>query len=185
MESPTLKENFLKDDLYNCLKELFIGAVAWHAADTVQKETPYLLDLGMFTCFVQARALYEFFYVKRKSSPAPGSTASASHFASSEWSPLDRHELYRRYMGKDAPAQKRVFHLVYGRKQFSGGRVEDGSEDLKYRVLDFATDLKRLTKEFAERVEDDKYRELIEGALARALEDGHELAKKYGVPDPL
>jgi hypothetical protein len=179
MDLSLTKRDFLKDDLYNSLKELFLGAVTWHAHPE-GKGARYLRDLGMFTCFVQARALYEFFYHKVEQTK-PGGTACSQHFAS-PWRPCDLQNLYSKYMGKNAPAQKRVFHLVYGRSCFSGGSKQDGADDLKNQVLSFAQDLKRLAEEFATACNQKDHRELAEGALARALHDGHELAKSYEIP---
>ena len=172
-----LKTDFLKDDLYNALKELFVGAVTWHAHPQ-KTDTRFLRDLGMFTCFVQARALYEFFYGKQ-GAPDSGSTASANHFAKS-WRPLDRTKLRSRYMGKNTPAQKRVFHLVYGRSQFPGGVMQDESDHLKNQVLAFAVDLRRLTEEFVAACDKKEHRDLANSALTKALDDAHRLAHCYG-----
>jgi hypothetical protein len=184
MASVETMKNFLKDDLYNSLKELFVGAVTW--AYGQRNDVRYMRDLGMFTCFVQARALYEFFYKKkknRKGNYQPGGTASARHFLPS-WTPQDHQKLYANYMCDGAPAQKRVFHLVYGRSRFSGGVKEDESDHIKNQVLVFARDIKRLTVEFAASVKQGE-RELVECALANALLASRELAESYGICDPL
>ena len=181
MDTLRIKEDFLRDDLYNGLKELFVGAVTWRAHQEI--DTCYLRDLGMFTCFVQARALYEFFYNEQRA-PECGSTASAHHFASS-WKPSDERNLYSKYMAKETPAQKRVFHLVYGRSEFSGGRLEDECVDLKSRVLDFARDVKRLTAQFAESCVDTMHRGPVESALNRARCAADELAKQYNIECPV
>jgi hypothetical protein len=165
------------------LKELFIGAVTWHAHPQ-QIDKCYLRDLGMFTCFVQARALYEFFNSTKKNNLQSGITASAADFTSTWKKPCDSEGLYSKYMASKTPAQKSVFHLVYGRSKFSGGTADDESDHLKSQVLNFANDVKRLTREFAAGV-DNNHRELVESALARALHDAHELANEYGVQDPL
>jgi hypothetical protein len=183
MDTMKTKKDFLEQDLYNALKELFIGTVTWQA-NPQEKNTHYLRDLGMFTCFVQARALYEFFYKPKEGSiPQNGDTASAHHFASS-WRPSDLKGLYLNYMANKTPAQKRVFHLVYGRSTFPGGTSPDESDHLRNQVLAFAKDLHRLTKEFAQSVEAE-YRALVEGALQKALNDAKTLAEKYGITNPL
>lgn len=169
--------DFLKKDLYNTLKELFIGAVTWRAH--LDADTRYLRDLGMFSCFVQARALYEFFYLKPNGGSKLGGTASAYHFIRS-WKPSDERQLYAKYMDKNTPAQKRVFHLVYGRSGYAGGAAKDESDHLKNQVLNFAVDLKRLTEEFARSV-DEKYRPSVECALRRALQDAATLARGYDI----
>jgi hypothetical protein len=163
------------------LKWLLVGAVTWqaHPEGTGAR---YLRALSMFTCLVQARALYEFFYNNGKQT-GPGDTAYARHFATS-WNPKPT-ELYSGYMANKAPAQKRVFHPVYGRSEYSGGTAADESDHLKNRVLGFAQDLKRLTDEFAAACDEKEHRELVECALAKALRDGHELAGQYDIPDPL
>jgi hypothetical protein len=179
-----VEEEFLKKDLYESLKWLFVGAVTW-CARPLEKDSHQLRGLGMFACFVQARALYEFFNSTERGTLESGSTASSADFDFPRQKPCDPEQLYSKYMAKNTPAQKRVFHLVYDRAGWAGGSATDESDHLKNRVLDFAKDLKRLTKEFASSVTEEKYRELVECALARALQDGHELAVKYGISDPL
>jgi len=181
MDNTAMKRDFLKLDLHNALKELFIGAITWNAHPQ-PKDTHYLRDLGMFTSFVQARALYEFFYKKTVSPLQAGLDASAYHFAAS-WKPCDHHDLYKNYMGHWTPAQKRIFHLVYGRSDFSGGTAPNESDHLKNQVVAFAKDLKRLTEEFAGCVSEE-YRDIVRGALERALKDGEALAEKYNIADP-
>ncbi len=51
----------LKNDLHDALKWLFVGGVTWHAHPLLEKDKNYMRALGMFTCLVQAYALYEFF----------------------------------------------------------------------------------------------------------------------------
>jgi hypothetical protein len=182
MDVSKAKKDFLKDDLYNSLKELFVGAVTWQAHPQ-EKNICYLRDLGMFTCFVQARALYEFFYDKVEQTKT-GGTACAHHFASS-WKPCDPQNLYSKYMGKNTPAQRRVFHLVYGRSCFSGGSKQDESDHLKNQVLSLTQDLKRLTDEFAGACDEKEHRELVECVLAKALRSAGELARGYGLQGPL
>lgn len=184
MTANSYTESFLNDDLYDALKWLFVGAVTWYAHPEAE-DKDYLRALGMFTCFVQARALYEFFYCAAKT-PAPaakGSTAFAQQFVPL-WKANDPQKLYEQYMAKDTPAQKRVFHLVYGRSEFSGGTAVDESEDLKNQVLSFAKDLKRLTEEFASCLAG-RDRQLVEDALQNALQASETLAKRYGKSNPL
>jgi hypothetical protein len=184
MSISKIEQDLLESDLYNSLKELFIGAVTWHAHPE-QNDTRYLRDLGMFTCFVQARALYEFFYGSESTTLQPGSTASAHRFAH-PWKPRDQEGLYSSYMAKNTPAQKRVFHLVYHRSDFSGGSAGDESDHLKNRVLDFAKDLKRLTGEFGVACVKSEHREAVESALRKALMDSERLAKEeYKISNPL
>jgi hypothetical protein len=89
-------------------------------------------------------------------------------------------------MAKNTPAQKRVFHLVYHRSDFSGGSAGDESDHLKNRVLDFAKDLKRLTSEFGAACVKREHREAVESALRKALMDSERLAKEeYKISNPL
>ncbi len=63
--------------------------------------------------------------------------------------------------------------------------MEDGSKPLNECILDFAKDLKRLTKDFADSIGDKKHRDLVECALAKALVASCDLAKQYEIQDPL
>ena len=187
-DSFQLKERFLRDDFRDSLKWLFVGAVTWWA-HPLECDKDYLRALGMFTSLVQARALYDFFYRRGQAELQLGGTASAKHFVPSWQAPDDPDHLYSNYMSWGRPAQRRVFHIVYGRDTPEGGSMGDGSEELNSRVLDFAKDLKRITQEFAKRLvgtpELDRYCELVECALTKSLDEGCELAKTYGIPDPL
>jgi hypothetical protein len=143
----------------------------------------------MFTSLTQARALYEFFNKCDQPQLYSGGTARAKDFNPSWSRPSDPDGLYTKYIAKNMPAQRRVFHLVYGRANTAGGSMGGGSDELNARVLDFAKDLRRIVKEFAasfaDSPEESAYRELVECALAKALVEGCELAKRYEIPDPL
>lgn len=183
-----LKKDFLRDDLRDSLKWLFVGAVVWHA-HPLDKDKDYLRAMGMFTALVQARGLYEFFNNSdRKQQIRSGGTARAKDFSPSWKKADDPFELYSKYMANKKPAQRRVFHLVYGRANVAGGSMRGGLE-LNERVIDFAKDLKRITNEFAASLigcpEMDEYRRLIEDAMATALVESQELAGSYGIPYPL
>jgi len=181
MDTPTMKKNFLRDDLYNSLKELLIGAVTWKVYDE-GKDPRYEPDLGMFTCFAQARALYEFFYVKRNG-PEPGSTASACHFAGSAWRPRDKQSLYSRYMAKRSRLRNESF-ISCTREPTSRrrgvGRIWSPEEPSAcYRKgLDAA--YAGVRSNICPGRSGD-----LEGALARAVHDCHELAMSYKITDPL
>ncbi|HKT89489.1 MAG TPA: hypothetical protein VJQ59_13685 [Candidatus Sulfotelmatobacter sp.] len=190
MEKPEkLKRDFMEEDFHDSLKWLFTGAITWHA-HPLDKDHAYLRSLGMFTSLVHARALYEFFYKCGQSShPNAGATASAKDFVASWNSPADRKQLYSRYMAKQKPAQRRVFHLVYGRGKPAGGSMGGGSAELNEQVLEFARDLRRLTEEFirslSENPDYDAFRQLAESALSKALAVGSALAAGYNIPMPL
>jgi hypothetical protein len=173
-DKPT-QNNFLKDDLYDALRWLFEGAITWEAA---RRNTACALRhqsvLGMYASLVQARALYEFFYKEGKDDDA-----RAKHFAPA-WKP-QKTQIYQKYMGRLRPANKRVFHLVYNRTIHAGG---SGHDDLKNQVLEFAKDLRRVTEEFAQNASSD-FRDGIQFALNRALEEAKLAAKHYSIPNPL
>jgi len=84
---------FLEIDLYDTLRWLFVSAVTWHVTDGRPERV-----LAMNTNFVQARALYEFYFSKKRSRDDP----RASHFASS-WSEPET-PLYQNYMSTGCPA---------------------------------------------------------------------------------
>jgi len=114
------KTEFLEKDLPDALRWLFVNAVVWYASENDPLS-------AMYTSFVQARALYEFYYTKGNEPD----DARARHFASSWTEPRSR--LYREYMAPRTPAQKRVFHLVCGRSKAinAGGPGHDGPNHLK------------------------------------------------------
>lgn len=170
-------EAFLRDDLRDALKWVFVGAVSWVAHPEATDQVG-VRGLGMFTTLVQARSLYEFFF-ERGPAPSLGGTARAMHFNAS-WTARDVRGLYATYMGKGTPAQKRVFHLVYGRPHYSGGTAPDESDHLKNHVRALAQDLREITTAFAQ-VLDPNYRTLVESALQNALQTADAVGKAYGV----
>ncbi len=172
------KEKFLKEDLYDALRWLFEGAVAWKAArERPEGAERHQSVLGMYTSLVQARALYEFFYAHGQ-----GDDARACHFAPA-WNP-SQTDLYRRYMAGGKPANKRLFHLVYNRSLHAGGSGEDGPDHLKNQVLEFAKDLRSLTERFADSV-DTNFCDSVRHALRKALEEAKLAADHYGIANPL
>ncbi len=134
----------------------------------------------MFTSVTQARALYEFFYTNG-SKP---DDARALDFVPS-WTE-GRSALYVKYMSRETPANKRVFHLVYGRSSAAnaGGAGKDGPDHLKNQVIEFAKDLRRLTEEFIKCVEL-RFRDIARTALDKALDEAKKTADYYGIPNPL
>lgn len=172
---------FLDENLYNALNGLFVGAVTWEA-HPLKKDQHYLRGIGMSASFVQARALYEFFYntSEQYKTPQDGGNAQARHFAPTWNEPKSR--LYSDYMAHGQPAQKRIFHLVYCRSKYSGGTAPDESDHLKNQVVEVAKDLRRLTEEFAKRVEP-QFQHSVESALRKALDEAKGLAKHYEIPN--
>jgi hypothetical protein len=157
---------FLKEDLYNTLRYLFEGAIAWDAWKQTEGKSPEEKScpaicrhqgvLGMYTTFMEARALYDFFH-KRKTSN-DGDNALADHFALN-WTATESH-VYSRYMARRQPVNKRMFHLVYGRSTQSGETVTEGP--LKEQVLNVAKDLRDLTGEFIKHIDNSVSRELAD-----------------------
>jgi hypothetical protein len=87
-------------------------------------------------------------------------------------------------MFSSSPVQKRAFHLVYGRSGCSGGSAPDESDHLKNQVLELATDLVRLTRDFVGMLSGSNH-DLASAALQRALGEADQLAKEYRIPNPL
>ena len=168
------KREFLEKDLYDALRWTFVSAVAWHAGDGRPERV-----LGMNTNFVQTRALYEFYFT-RGSEP---DDARASHFCQAWTKP--ESPLYLKYMRRGTPANKRVFHLVYGRSSAAnaGGPGHDGSDHLKNQVLAFAKDLRRITERFIECVEP-QFHSIVRATLDKALVEAEKTANFYGIPNP-
>ena len=202
MRSADSQKDFLKDDLSDALKGLFVGAVVWEAADRAEEAKekelcPFLKRLAASESFVQARALYEFYNPKKTDKPRgeKGETAHASHFG--EWtqkeSTSDELNLFEKYIrGQEAtgvfrtnsPVNKRVSHLAYDRSDFSGGSGQDGSDHLKNQPLTFAMSLRNITEKFIEKVED-RFRDSAKTALEKAREGARQAATGCNIPNPL
>jgi hypothetical protein len=171
------KVKFLREDLFDSLRWLFVGAVTWAACRSQPQVCRNQDALGMFTSLNQARALYEFFYRTR----AQADDARACHFASA-WNPRES-DLYCRYMAGGKPANKRLFHLAYNRADHAGGSGQDGPDHLKNQVLEFAKDLYTLTEEFASNA-DAAFRDSVQYALQEALKEAGLAAGHYGIANP-
>jgi hypothetical protein len=156
------------------MRWLFVNAVVWHVSENRPERLP-----AMCTAFVQARALYEFYYANGK-----GDDARARHFADS-WTESPSN-LYLKYMAARTPAEKRVFHLVYGRSKAAnaGGPGFEGPGHLKNQVLNFAKDLRRITEKFVICVRPE-FRNLVQAALDYALVEAKRETDLRGVPNPL
>ncbi len=129
--------------------------------------------LGMFTSFMQARSLYEFYYGKK--STGRDDDARAKQFMTTSFDP--KSSLGPRYMyksGKEMPVNKRLFHMVYDRGRHEG---------IKGEVLSIALDLQRITKKFAEHAKPE-FKPLIEHALGDALKDADYAASKHKIANP-
>jgi hypothetical protein len=86
----------------------------------------------------------------------------------------------------ETPANKRVFHLVYGRSDAAnaGGPGHDGPDQLKNQVLEFAKDLRRLTEVLINHAERD-FRSIIRTALDKPFNEAQNAADYYGISNPL
>jgi hypothetical protein len=177
------KEEFLKKDLFNALRWLFVNAVVWHASDIrpESENRPELLP-AMYTSFVEARALYEFYFSKQ----GKGDNARVCHFTKAKSWAEPPSSLYRKYMGPYTPAQKRIFHLVYGRSKEvnAGGPGHDDRSHLKYQVLVLAKDLRRITESFVNSAAPE-FQSLVRAALDEALAEAQKTATSYGIPNPI
>lgn len=89
-------------------------------------------------------------------------------------------------MGPQTPAQKRVFHLVYGRSKEAnaGGPNHEDRSHLKHQVLVIARDLRRITENFL-RSAKPEFQNLIKTALDEALAEAQTTANAYGIPNPI
>ncbi len=181
------RNQFLGEDFYNSLRYMFEGAIAWHAwkQATEKRERASSIFrhqgvLGMYTTFMEARALYEFFHnhAPRRSD---SDDARADDFAST-WR-ADKSGVYKDYMAHLKPANKRMFHLVYRRSEKSGETSTRGP--LKEQVLNVAKDLLEVTRKFVANIDDSACRELVRTALQKALDEGQKAAEHYCVANPL
>lgn len=185
---PTLNEkrDFLEKDLADALKWLFVGAVVWQAAKERPEKHCHQKALGMFMSFVQARALYEF-YCKQDRTSAKGNKsddARAGEFCDS-WTCPDS-DLYRGYMRQGQPANKRVFHLVYGRSKEAnaGGPGHSGPSHMNEQVLKCARDLRQITQAFTKCAKAE-FTDLVQLALQGALNEAANVAAGFNIANPL
>jgi hypothetical protein len=139
----------------------------------------------MYTTFTEARALYEFFHHhdsrRSDSDDARLDDARADHFATN-WKAAES-EVYKDYVARTKPANKRMFHLVYRRDEKSGETSSKGP--LNEQVLSVAKDLLDVAGQFVENIDDSVCRELARTALQKALYEGQKAAKHYCVANPL
>lgn len=171
------KVAFLRDDFYDSLRWLFVGAVSWEAGKT-KGRINHQSVLGMYTAAVQARALYEFFYA-----PTGTDDARAVDLVAGRWSP-DKTSLYSTYMAGGKPANKRIFHLVYRRDSHSGGTGHDGPDHLKNQIVNFAVDLLVLSRDFI-RALGPTLQPHAQQALDQALDEAAALAAEYRIANPI
>lgn len=171
------KRRFLNDDLYNELRWLFFGAVTWAASGNHLGEKD---PLAMIASLTHARALYEFYY---SGDGKEEDNARATHFCSTySWQPR-KSELYKEYMGRHSPANKRIFHPVYHRPNHSGGVAADESSHIKNQVLNFARDLRQITGQFVQ-MADCQFTLSIRGALQKALREAAKESSRLRIHNP-
>ncbi|MGI8807930.1 MAG: hypothetical protein ACR2KK_08840 [Acidimicrobiales bacterium] len=172
------KLSFLANDFYDALRWLFEGAVAWQAGALKQEISRHQQLFAMSTAVLQARALYEFFFSEQK---APDD-ARAQQFVA-KWA-VTKTEPYKNYMASGMPANKRFFHLVFGREFRSGGSGHHGPDHLNQQVLSFAKDISILATSFVNAIDDPDLRTTAQEALDKANQDGAEAAADYEIPNP-
>ncbi len=166
-------KQFLEEDLFNELRWVCVGAVAWKVHKKLDP-FPNLDVFGMDSSFVHARSLYEFYYQKNPRPPKKGNTAWVGNFTDKSWQPAKTNS-YKKFIAEDSPVQKRVFHLAYGRSEYGEVRNE---------VLAFARDLCRLTEAFVDHAELD-YRDSVKSALDRARNEANIVVNRYGIDNPI
>jgi hypothetical protein len=173
------KDLFLREDLKDALKWLLVSAVIWEAAK-LEECCPNQDAIGMYTNFVQARALYEFYYKGENNRKADD--ARAIDFSDS-WQPPNS-TLYARYV-ESGPLNKRVFHLVYGRseEQYAGASGHSGPDHINQQVLEFAKELLRLTREFV-RCARPEFKDAAQSAIDDGYRDAQNAANALGLRIP-
>jgi hypothetical protein len=176
IKTPAQANEFLEKDLLDALRWLFVGAVTWHATEGQPERV-----LAMYTSFVQARALYEFYFTKG----CKPDDARACNFTSSPWTEPPS-TLYAKYMANETPANKRAFHLVYRRSDpaNAGGPDDDETDHLKNQVLNFARDLRRITEAFVACAKPE-FHAMAQTALENALAEAQATADRYSIRNPL
>jgi len=144
MRSVDSRKDFLRDDLSDALKGLFVSAVVWKAADRTEKAKekelcPFLKGIAASATFLQARALYEFYNPDKTDKPKgeKGEPAHASHFG--RWTKREfttgSPELFERYIEgqkatgvfrKNSPANKRVSSI----SRMIGATFREGQDQM-------------------------------------------------------
>ena len=161
----------LRDDLTNDFACLCVAAVTWHAAEICGERTPHQKMIAMNAAILHARALYEFFL----GPPPKLDDARAADFS---FTPKPT-SLYLEYMYSkkpiEAPANKRLFHLVYNRSKHSGGDAKDERTHIKEQALPFARDLLSLTGQFVASLPT-KFEESARSIISTALSKSDEVA---------
>ncbi|HXM13040.1 MAG TPA: hypothetical protein VN946_24020 [Terriglobales bacterium] len=185
MPSHEEKLSFLREDLLDTLKWLFVGAIAWEGAknrnlcrfDAEKRAcSPKLTVMAMYTTLNLARTLYEFFHTENRG----GDNARAVDFSTS-WDRSARSQVYINYMAPGMPVNKRISHLVYNRALHSGGTGHEGQDHLNKQVVSAAEDILGLTKKFVLMIDDVALRAEAQSALDGALAEADTVAKAYGV----
>jgi hypothetical protein len=174
------RETFLKEDLPDSLKWLVVGAAMWQATESQERKpelVPHQRPVGMFTTFIQARALYEFFYAQKRTDD----DARAKDFTDS-WKPKNSPTL-ERYLSKTKPVNKRIFHLVYRRSERAGGNKKNELTHLKNQVIAVTKELLCVAREFEGEVKSE-FRADVKTALNDALNEAQERAKQYDIRNP-
>jgi hypothetical protein len=84
------------------------------------------------------------------------------------------------------PANKRVFHLVYGRSKEAnaGGPGPSGPSHINQQAVNFARDLRNITETSAGSVKQE-FRDLVQSALRKGLEEAQNMADAFGIANPL
>jgi hypothetical protein len=157
---------------------MFEGAIAWEAWKLSKGSARHQGVLGMYTVFMEARALYEFIHSHKLPLRFPDE-ARADDFASPPWQ-AKKSAVYSHYMDNKKPANKRMFHLVYRRSKTTGPAGE-----LNEQVLNVTKDLLYLSQEFVTNINDDDLRALGEKALQDATNEAQKAADHYGITNPL
>jgi hypothetical protein len=172
------RRDFLAKDLYNTLRYLVEGAVAWAAWKASPGSNIFRHQgvLAMYASLMEARALYGFFHEHEP--PRHADEARADDFVSNNWK-APKNPVYTEYMAWGKPANKRMFHLVYGRAQ------QAGPNPLNEQVLEVAKDLRKLTEDFIKNITNADCRTCASKALQDALCEAEKAARHYSITNPL
>ncbi len=165
-------KKFLEEDLFDSLRWLFEGAIAWKAE---QEKTRHQKVLAMYTSLVQARSLYDFFFKEA----LKNDDARLVHFTG--WKP--ENAFCKKYLDHGQAGNKRIFHLVYNRSQHNGGESNSEHDHLKEQVLEIAKTFFDLTKEFVNRA-NQNYKDTIQQVLNKTILEAREAAEFYGIDNP-
>lgn len=157
--------DYIDEHLRYELKYLLVGATTWRAVHDPENRgphAPHLVVLAMESVFVHTRVLYEFLHHEE------GWAGRSPHS-------VTQSELWATYK---KPLHEKVLHPSPRRPYVPEAMVGD---DLKYRVVDFATDILTMCRDVAAQVAMRSYKTTMIDASNAAVVDATSSASWFAI----